>query len=455
MGLAEMLEPIIRLLLLVTYGVYVAFGLLICVLGGVYLSEINGADATAAGICIACGLFMMLVGAGAVYATLNTNWLIMFAVLIIDVALFCALLAACMVGFVIANEVKDPVKRGVDEAYKTVLLRTNSWEGIERGIKESVGGMPATCKNFDDELGDLTSSATRTYHGIVYLEKEIAGNCTLAHNVAGGGYALAKQCEHCWHDFRHHMVVNIKKHLWPATYTTFSLFGFVVISIMLNMYMIDNCDPDDEDEDEDAPDKWAPQGGIQLLSYVLSGLVGLFGLLMLIAGIMAYSELTSSDCPAESDCTNWAVVGIVLLGAFFFLLGILNGAAVFLGGFIGKSIVRIMTIVWTGLAFVLLLVGICFALVAGAITSINEEYDNNFSKIREQATEAEPSICPSTMSDAECKTKIKEETQDAFATIGIVLGITCAGFVFVMYITLLAVKLWRAGDDDDDEDGDE
>merc|ERR1712072_516936 len=99
---------------------------------------------------------------------------------------------------------------------------------------------------------------------------------------------------------------------------------------MLNMYMIDNCDPDDEDEDEDAPDKWAPQGGIQLLSYVLSGLVGLFGLLMLIAGIMAYSELTSSDCPTGSDCTNWAVVGVTVLGAFFFLLGILNGAAVFL-----------------------------------------------------------------------------------------------------------------------------
>ena len=48
-------------------------------------------------------------------------------------------------------------------------------------------------------------------------------------------------------------------------------------------------------------------------------------------------------------------------------------------------------------------------------------------------------------------------TEDAFSTIAIVLAITCAGFVFVLYVTLQAVKISResnvyGGWDDDGDD---
>jgi len=448
MGLLDMLAPIINLLMLITYAVYVLFGLLICVIGVAYISEISGADKTAAGVCIACGFFMMLVGAAAVFATLKKNWLIMAVVLLVDVALFCALLAACMVGFVVANEVRDPVKKGVDEAFATILLKQNGWDGVKETFAH---GGPERCKEFSKLLGETANK--KIISDAKKDEKYYAGNCTAVHVKID--HATASVCEHCWLDFKSYTITKIKDHLWPATYTVGSLFLFVVISICLNIFMIDNCDPDEEDDDEDAADKWLPQGMTKMASLILTGIVGLFGLLLTIFGAVAYNELSGNDCPANTDCTNWAVVGIIVLGLFFFLLAGLNVAAVMLGGFIGKNIMRILTLVWVVLAFVLLICGICFALVAGAITSINEQYDLNFEKVREQANQADDTICPTSMKTAECKAKIKKKTEDAFEMISIVLGIACAGFVFVMYVTLQAVKIFKADEGDDDEDGDE
>ena len=91
-----MLTPIINLVIFITYAVFALFGVLICVVGIVYMSDITGADKTAAGICIAAGVSMVLVSAAAVFATIKKKWLGMFTVLIIDVVLFVALLAACI-----------------------------------------------------------------------------------------------------------------------------------------------------------------------------------------------------------------------------------------------------------------------------------------------------------------------------------------------------------------------
>ena len=445
MGLLDMLAPIINLLMLITYAVFTLFGLLICIVGVAYMSEIVGADKTAAGICIAAGLFMMLVGAAAVFATLKKNWLVMFIVLIIDVVLFVALLAACMVAYVISHQVRDPIKAGVDEAFATVELRQQGWAAV----KES--GSVVECNEFAATLAEAGN--VKLIAAAATDEASLAGNCTATSVEIN--HAAAKLCEHCWMQYKKFTIDKIKSHLWPATYATFSLFLFVVISCMLNVYMIDNCDPDDEDDDEDAADKWLPDGNVKLISLLLTAIVGLFGLLLMIFGIIAHSELSGGACPAGKDCTNWAVVGIIVLGTFFFLLAGLNVAAVMLGGFIGKNIMRILTIVWVVLAFILLLVGIAFALVAGAISSINEEYDLNFAKVREQANQQDATLCPKAMTDAECKNKLKTKTEGSFNTIAIVLGITCAGFVFVLYVTLQAVKIFRADEGDDDEDGDE
>ena len=89
---------------------------------------------------------------------------------------------------------------------------------------------------------------------------------------------------------------------------------------------------------------WSP-GKLKLIALLLTLIVGLFGLLLTIFGIVAYIDLSDgSHCTKDTDCTNWAVVGIIVMGAFFFLLAVLNAAGVLLGGFIGKHIVRIVTV---------------------------------------------------------------------------------------------------------------
>ena len=448
MGLRDALAPVINMVMFITYAVFALVGLGLIVLGVAYYSEISGADKTVAGIACAAGFFMMLVGGGAVWATKNGNALVMLVVLLIDVILFCALLASCMVGFVIANQVRDPVTRGVEEAFATNELRQNGWDGV----KETLGhGGPKACDEFRIELELPANVAIIKAAGSD--QKTFAGNCTMVHTKID--HASAKLCEHCWTSFQNYTVDKIKSNLWPATYAVFALFMFVVISICLNFYMIDNCDPDDEDDDEDAADKWMPDGTVKMASLILSGIVGLFGLLLMIFGIVAYQSLSSGACPEGKDCTNWAVVGIIILGTFFFLLAILNVVACFIGGFLGKNIMRILSLVWIVLAFVLLLVGICFALVAGAISSINKEYDLNFAKVRADANQADATLCPATMSDDACKAKLKTKTEDSFNAIALVLAFVCAGFIVVLYLTLQAVKLFSADDGDDDDDGDE
>ena len=81
-----------------------------------------------------------------------------------------------------------------------------------------------------------------------------------------------------------------------------------------------------EPEPEAEPPKWGPQGSLQIVSWALSGLVGLFGLLLTITGAMASGEL-EKGCPPGQDCSNLAVTTIILLGGFFFLLGGLNGSS--------------------------------------------------------------------------------------------------------------------------------
>merc|ERR1711865_39110 len=104
------------------------------------------------------------------------NWLIMAVVLLVDVAPFCALLAACMVGFVVANEVRDPVKKGVDEAFATILLKQNGWDGVKETFAH---GGPERCKEFSKLLGETANK--KIISDAKKDEKYYAGNCTAVH----------------------------------------------------------------------------------------------------------------------------------------------------------------------------------------------------------------------------------------------------------------------------------
>ena len=241
MNLYETLKPVIRMVMLVSYAIYVLLGILLCVVGGMYASGGAASVAADAGVgdqvpdvsttavaivCIASGVGMLLCGGAAIFATLQRKWIIMAVVMLIDIILFVTLLTSCMVGFVISMEVNDPVQNAVSDAFKTIPQKQDTWEAtimpvLTRGTAgESVDSIPVTCRDFNLLLdGPGGVKVTRALG--VPCRTRVPGNCTLA-QVADN---LVKKCEACWVSWKQQYASNIKDQLWPATFTVFALFG--------------------------------------------------------------------------------------------------------------------------------------------------------------------------------------------------------------------------------------
>ena len=173
------------------------------------------------------------------------------------------------------------------------------------------------------------------------------------------------------------------------------------------------------------------------ISLLLTNVVMLFSLLLLIIGKRAHATLSGKLCHSlwaslSRSLCSW---GIIVLGSTFTYITFLS-----LCWSHNRRIMRIATVMWIVLAFLLLLNGVCFALVTGAITSIDDQHDLDFGKVREQANQTDDTTCPMSLLDAACKEKIKQRAENSFQVIGSVLAFTCVGFVFVFYVTLRAVS---------------
>merc|ERR1712028_322157 len=94
-----------------------------------------------------------------------------------------------------------------------------------------------------------------------------------------------------------------------------------------------------------------------------------FGFIVMIMGIVVQSDLNSS-CPEGQECTNWQVVGVIVLGIFFFLTAILSLVGTILGGIIGKLLLRIANLIFLVLLLILMIVGVGFGIIAGALDDV-------------------------------------------------------------------------------------
>merc|ERR1711907_393214 len=103
-------------------------------------------------------------------------------------------------------------------------------------------------------------------------------------------------------------------------------FMFIVVLVTINYYMIDNQRDDD--------DSFAASGIPKILGLVLSGIVLLFGLIVVIAGAIIMSDL-EDGCPAGQECTSTANIGIILVGVFVLLTAIVSIAGHFWGDLSG------------------------------------------------------------------------------------------------------------------------
>jgi hypothetical protein len=275
------------------------------------------------------------------------------------------------------------------------------------------------------------------------------GNCTKVaetFSVEGlGASSLGAQCNTCWDHWQNKVVDDVKGNLWPATIAVFSLFLFVLVLVGINMYMIDN-----QEDDEGA---FAPDGIFKLLGFAFNGVVGLFGLIVLITGSYVWYDL-SQGCPDGESCTNSAVIGLVILGVCVLLTAIVSLVGIILGGGVGMLMLRVANIIFLVCSLFLLICGIAFAIIAGALDETNKQYEDNFDNMRAQYESQTPNACHG-LTDDECRAKIKAAAASSNTMIVILLGIICLSFLFVMFLTLEAFYIYKSGSDDDDAGEDE
>ena len=219
---------------------------------------------------------------------------------------------------------------------------------------------------------------------------------------------------------------------------------------------------------EETEGRWNPDGSMLLLCSILNGAVLLLGLLTVVAGYVANDVLTSSceETPGlhNEACVTGAAMIIGGLGFFLFVVAGISLYALRLGGFLGRNLVRMCTLCFTILAFFLMVIGIAFAIVAGAVTSLSRMFELEFDTIRLQAEQQDCNICAEggdsdgdgcndeRFTTSRCRGKLRRQAEDHMSTVVMLLGVVCSGFIVILYLTLQAVKIFGDGDDDDDDD---
>lgn len=459
MGFRAACGPVIRTVLFVAYGLFFAVGILLLALGAYYYSQIESADQNIAGAIGIIGLFMMLVAAIAAYSAHGQHQATMAIVFIVDIALFFGLVACCIIGYILAMGINDPIEQAVVNVYKPTIFKIAQWDIVVLSLN-LVGdkAAPKTCRTLHDALKTSKTQSWNNTAWSAHNEREFAGNCTKSQEMLSKH--IGDTCKQCWMDVEDQVISNIKEGIWPAALFSCFLLAFALCATLYNCYVLETG-KETEYLDEDSNGIPHKEIGI-----IFAGGVTLFGLLAFIFGIIQYMDLTDPAVCPSGDCTNWAVMGIIFVGAIFLILGLLHLTAMFVGHVTGRLILRVVNIVYMVMTLVLLIATIFLLLVAGAITSVTTEYDLHFATIRKNVEHATPHYCKMggvegglPLSDEACKEKIKEDTKSQIKTLAIVLTFLNVGVMVVIYVTLEAIMIWRddpdgGGDGGDDDDYD-
>ena len=80
-------DAIINLVLMVAFGVYCVMGLSFFIMGIVYMGDAGAIGSTGIYL-IFLGLLMLIIGGIALWANMNSNWMVLFIIELINVALF-------------------------------------------------------------------------------------------------------------------------------------------------------------------------------------------------------------------------------------------------------------------------------------------------------------------------------------------------------------------------------
>jgi predicted membrane protein len=445
-----LLKPICK----VIYACYIAVGVILGILGVLYIAYIDGFHKTIAITLIGCGVFMLLVGGVAMKAVHAEIYYLLLLVELMNVFLFIALFVLAVVGFVVVLDMKDPIRRGADQSFGLTQYRKDLW-----GTDYCTTNAIQTCdKSFKvsylqvekDILADAASWESNG--GVDSAINEIFGSCALGNTYDvfhGQPSPLSHSCTECATACKEEVIADIKEKVGPATTVTFCTFAFAGFAFLANYRLLD-------DAFQAAGKSIHRDGGVvRLVALVLNSIVAAAGMGLTIACVYAHTVLTD-EC-TEMDCSNFSVGIGMCIGVCTFFLGWVGAFAVHTGS---KFLIYWVNLVVLVFMFLLLMVGIFLAIMSGGIDTINAESEKQYPALRQQYETVDAKYCMKDggnlpMTHDECRAKIKDAMEGQFVPVGIIAAVVAVGFVITIYFTMKFVHSIRdaAQAEDDAEIG--
>jgi hypothetical protein len=454
------------------------------------------------------GFFMVGVGGLALWCLKTKNGSMLNIVLLIDVALFCLVLASAIVGCILGLDIRDPVREATIRAWgeysvptpKQAIWRQTFWDSrvctnnlvetcetsfaseafdaiasphsnytvsenrvrflfadcdyARRGLQCVTADDDAVCGlanlNGDDAADVSACEATvdGTSNGCTYSPgdgADVDATCVSKPDCAAAD-ALKHSCDNCNRECKEFAIDKAKANLLPAAHLVYGVFAFCMICAIVNDQLVG---------------METMEGMFRNLGLFFNGLVSLTGLALAVAAAVGQYYL-SEDCPSDSsvaDCSNPAVMAVCVLGVALLVVG---GLALFtiikhMEGGVSCLSLQTTNLVLLGVAFPLLFCGLFLSIVAGGLDSVNTQFDKHYPEMRKSVELKEPDYCSTTdadgekepMTDEDCRAKMTAALEGDILTVGMIALFTAVGMLFVMVCTLRSVRALKAESDSD------
>jgi hypothetical protein len=391
-------DAVINLVLMVAFGIYCVMGLSFFIMGIVYMGDAGAIGSTGVYL-IFLGLLMLIIGGIALWANMNSNWMVLFIIELINVALFLFLYILIVIVLMMATGTTDPVREATVETWNDVLPGLTLPGSNPDGDGSAASGTYCETQTEGTACADYyaASDAAPFQTNKCVMTEPITqmqglNNCSMFGDLPPGydsndaDYAgcstLETVCKDCAKACMEAQISDVKANLEPASVFTLGLMGYLVIVVVWNNVMIEQDDI---------------EGVTKMVGLVLNGLLLLLSFVMLIMGGIGAAKAADA-CPGTSSCVPSSMTMLILLGLATMVVAGITLAGVQTGN---SMLIVVATMVMVFLAILMVL----FALILGMSTGVVMDdmtyyYDTQYPKLRSALEKADNSYCQ--MSKADC-----------------------------------------------------
>jgi len=380
-------EPLVHIYLMAAFGVYCLMGLIMFIMGIVYMADVGALGATGLYLMM-LGLIMLIVGGIALWANSAKNWLILFIIELINVALFLVLYILIVIVLMMATGTTDPVREATVETWD--LTRP----GLTIPNSDPDGDETASwCQTQTDGHACLDYYAaaiitTNCQMGPGYSRMQILNNCSKALDdpaLMGTGdntgcATLEPLCQACDEACMESQIQEVKDNLEPASLMVLVLIAYLFVTVVWNNIMVHG--------DDDIGD------AAKMVGMILNGaLLALSFLCMIMGGVGAFKA--DDACPKATDgCVPTSMIMITLIGLALMVVSGLIVAGIQLGM---NLLVSLSTAVMVFLMVFLVLFGLILGMSTGMVMDdMTYYYDTQYPKLRSALEKADNSYCQMT-----------------------------------------------------------